>query len=94
MSVNGIDITNDGGSEIRVLDAVGYTVVVAPEPGTAGLAAFSFLGAGWLKRRSSRKKSAKCAGSEDRSRIASASRRGHWCPQAGIQFRLFLRDKK
>ena len=31
-----VDITNDGGSEISVLDAAGYNLV-APEPGTIGL---------------------------------------------------------
>lgn len=45
--VNGFDITNDGGSEILVLDAVGYDMA-APEPGTltlfgAGAAALAFL---------------------------------------------------
>ena len=40
----GTDITNDGGSAIRVLDAVGYTVV--PEPGTVGLFGLGFAGIG------------------------------------------------
>jgi hypothetical protein len=38
----GLDITNDGGSEIAVLDAVGYsrTFNATPEPGTLTLAGF------------------------------------------------------
>jgi hypothetical protein len=37
--INGLDITNDGGSEIQVLDAVGYNLTsnsstATPEPGT------------------------------------------------------------
>lgn len=37
-STNGLDITNDGGSEINVLDAVGFNLTSeVPEPGTAGL---------------------------------------------------------
>ena len=38
---SGVNITNDGGSEIAVLDAVGYNLVplsaTAPEPGTMAL---------------------------------------------------------
>jgi hypothetical protein len=36
---SGFDITNDGGSEIEVLDAVGYNLktVTVPEPGTSGM---------------------------------------------------------
>jgi hypothetical protein len=50
--VGNVDITNDGGSEIAVLDAVGYNLVPAPEPAATGLlaAGLSFL---LLRRRRS-----------------------------------------
>jgi hypothetical protein len=35
----GLDITNDGGAEITILDAVGYNLNPVPEPGTTALLA-------------------------------------------------------
>ncbi len=54
---NGVDITNDGGSEIKVLDAVGYNLTsnsftATPEPGTMLLLGSSFaMLAGFAFRR-------------------------------------------
>jgi len=52
----GLDITNDGpggtnGPEISILNAVGYDVVVAPEPGTLGLLGAALGALGIYKRR-------------------------------------------
>ncbi len=52
---SGVDITNDGGSEIAVLDAVGYNLTsTVPEPGTMGIfgAGLALLGVLRLRRRS------------------------------------------
>ncbi len=46
----GLNITNDGGSSIAVLDAVGYNLA-APEPGTIGLLALGLALAGGFKYR-------------------------------------------
>jgi hypothetical protein len=49
---NGVDITNDGGSEILVLDAVGYTLTSSvPEPGTGVLLAAALAVLAGLARR-------------------------------------------
>jgi hypothetical protein len=56
-STSGLDITNDGGSEINVLDAVGFNLTSeVPEPGTAGLFGSSLaLLAGFAFRRRARR---------------------------------------
>lgn len=52
--ISGVDITNDGGSEVKVLDAVGYTLVgnsvVAPEPGSVILLALGIAGLVLMRR--------------------------------------------
>lgn len=54
--VSGVDITNDGGSELAVLDAVGYNLQsTTPEPGTLGLFGASIVTLAFLRRRYSRK---------------------------------------
>ena len=50
-NTNGVDITNDGGSEIAVLDAVGFNLNSAPEPGTISLLAIGFAGLAVIRRR-------------------------------------------
>jgi hypothetical protein len=53
-STNGVDISNDGGSEIAVLDAIGYNLVTAstiPEPGTLTLLGVGLLLLGAFKMR-------------------------------------------
>jgi hypothetical protein len=58
---SGLDITNDGGSEIKVLDAVGYNLAsdsstATPEPGTVLLFGSSFaMFAGFAFRRRTRR---------------------------------------
>jgi len=48
----GTDITNDGGSEIAVLDAVGYNLVSStPEPGTIALLGGGLALLGLMRRR-------------------------------------------
>ena len=52
--VNGIDITNDGGSEIKVLDAVGYNLAsqaATPEPGSITLLGSGLAFGVYLRRR-------------------------------------------
>jgi hypothetical protein len=52
--VHGTDITNDGGSEIAVLDAVGYNLrsaVATPEPGTIGMFSIAFVAFGLYRCR-------------------------------------------
>jgi PEP-CTERM motif len=51
--VNGTDITNDGGSEIAVLDAVGYNLnsTATPEPATFALLGASLLALGFARAR-------------------------------------------
>jgi hypothetical protein len=48
-NTNGFNITNDGGSEVLVLDAIGYTL--APEPGTGALLAAALAVLAGLARR-------------------------------------------
>jgi hypothetical protein len=49
---NGLNITNDGGSEIAVLDAIGYTLTSSvPEPGTGVLLAAALAVLAGLARR-------------------------------------------
>ena len=75
---NGVDITNDGGSEIAVLDALGYNLNVnaVPEPG--GITLFSsglaFLAAVVYSRRASAAK-AVAASCMNRAGIESSYRR-------------------
>ena len=48
----GLNITNDGGKEIFVLDAVGYNLTAnVPEPGTIGLFVSGLMGMAGLSRR-------------------------------------------
>lgn len=47
----GFNITNDGGPEIAMLDAVGYQRLMTPEPGSVGLFAFGLGAIGLLYRR-------------------------------------------
>lgn len=46
-------ITNDGGAEVAILDAIGYTALATPEPGTIGLfgAGLALLAAAGYRRR-------------------------------------------
>lgn len=51
-NTSGVNITNDGGSEIAVLDAIGYNLVSsAPEPGTITLMGVCLAGIGLYRRR-------------------------------------------
>jgi len=47
----GLNILNDGGSEIEILNAVGFDEVVAPEPGTIALFGFGCAGLLAYRRR-------------------------------------------
>ncbi len=49
--VSGTNINNDGGSEIALLDAIGYNVITTPEPGSAALLLTGFGGLVLLRRR-------------------------------------------
>jgi PEP-CTERM motif len=68
-NTTGVDITNDGGSEIDALDAVGYNLntttgdLATPEPGTLGMLTLGFVGAGFLRYRSIRRQSHPQSGS-------------------------------
>lgn len=48
-----MDLTNDGGAEIVVLDAIGYNLVTTPEPGTLGMigASLTLLALFGIRRR-------------------------------------------
>lgn len=51
---SGLDITNDGGAEINILDAVGYNLsprTATPEPGTVYLLGVGLVLAGYLRLR-------------------------------------------